>query len=119
MAGNRDRRAKRAVESAMISVEDGTLRLKGNPLHADFGAFEKACSSMSRTSCACIVMDLTRCTYLNSMFVGLLVDTVVQLKGTGKKVRLCVSPEVGRFFNMAHLFHLFDYEILVPAGGNA
>jgi anti-anti-sigma factor len=103
--------------SAKIVLEGGVLRINGNPAHADFAAFEKACSTVLSTLCACIVMDLTRCTYLSSMFVGLLVDTVTQLKGAGRKVRLCVSPEVGQFFNMAHLYHLFDYEILAPSGG--
>jgi len=117
MAGSRVKKGTGVVASAKISVEDGLLRLNGNPGHADYGAFEKACGTVSCTSCAYVVLDLTRCTYLNSMFVGLLVDTVIQMKGAGKKVRLCVSPEVGRFFNMAHLFHLFDYEILAPEGG--
>ena len=119
MAGNRGRRATGAVAPAKIVAEDGTLRLNGNPAHVDYAAFEKACGALFRTSCACVLIDLTRCTYLNSMFVGLLVDTVIQIKGAGKKVRLCVSPEVGRFFNMAHLYHLFDYEVLAPAGGSA
>jgi len=116
MAVNRSRPPTGAI-SARIVLEGGVLKLNGNPVHADYAAFERACNALSGTTCACVVVDLTRCTYLNSVFVGLLVETVTQMKSAGKKVRLYVSPEVGHFFNMAHLFHLFDYEVLVPAGG--
>jgi hypothetical protein len=47
------------------------------------------------------------------MFIGTLVDSVVQMKVDGKDVGVRVSPEIGHFLNMAHLYHLFSYEITV------
>ena len=59
-------------------------------------------------------MDLKRCASLTSAFVGALVDAVVQMRADGKSVVVYVSPEVGRFLNMAHLYHLMSYELGEP-----
>ncbi|MCY3021525.1 MAG: hypothetical protein NTW87_21130 [Planctomycetota bacterium] len=59
-------------------------------------------------------MDLTRCTYLSSLFVGCLVDALTQMKADGKDVKVFVSPEIGHFLHMAHLYHLFTYQIVAP-----
>ncbi|MGD0091931.1 MAG: STAS domain-containing protein [Planctomycetota bacterium] len=118
MESHRDQRTAAVYPAAMIVLEDGALTLNGNPARADFAAFEQACHTLCRAPHPSIVVDLTRCTYLNSMFIGVIVDTVIRMKGARKHVRLAVSPEVGRFFNMAHLCYLFSYEIQVPAEGN-
>ena len=69
---------------------------------------------MRASPCVAVVLDLTRCTYLSSDFIGVLVDAVMQMKADGKAVVIHVSPEIGRFLNMAHFYHLMTYEIAQP-----
>jgi len=102
-----------ATKALRVAVHDGTLVVHANLLRADYNAFQKACAALmaSSSSHKTVTLDLTRCTYLSSLFIGTLVDTVVQMKADGKIVAVCVSPEIGHFLNMAHLYHLFGYQI--------
>ena len=98
-----------------VSLCDGKLRLNCNMQRADEGAFQKACEELLKSPVREVEIDLTACTYINSLAIGTLVDTVTQLKADGKQVTVRVSREVGRFLHMAHLYHLFSYEIVEPA----
>ena len=42
----------------------------------------------------------------------MLVDAVTEMKMQGKEVTVYVSPEVGRFLHMAHLYHIFAYTVV-------
>jgi len=83
-------------------------------MRVDFADFERAMKELDQIRVMEVSIDLTQCTYASSLFIGALVEGVTQLKTHGKNVKVRVSPELGRFLNMARLFHLFDYEI-VPA----
>jgi anti-anti-sigma factor len=97
---------------AKIAVSDGVLVLKCNLQRADYSAFEEACKELQTSGLQKILLDLTRCTYVSSLFIGILVDSVTQMKAEGKDVLVHVSPEVGRFLHMAHLYHLIQYKIV-------
>jgi anti-anti-sigma factor len=84
---------------------------------ADFGAFQDACNALMHSKSPQVILDLTRCTYVSSLFIGMLVDAVTTMKTAGKVVNVVVSPQVGRFLHMAHLYHLFDYSIVEPPEG--
>jgi anti-anti-sigma factor len=94
-----------------ITVADGVLTLAANPLRADIAAFAAACGQLAGSQAGTAILDLTRCTYLSSQYIGVLVDTVTQMKMDGREVVVRVSPELGRFLHMAHLYHIFAYEI--------
>lgn len=95
-----------------VLLQDGNLRLSCNMQRADETLFQEACRELVSSTVRDVSIDLTSCTYINSLSIGTLVDTVTQLKGDGKQVSIRVSPEVGRFLHMAHLYHLFSYEIV-------
>jgi anti-anti-sigma factor len=97
---------------AKIAVSDGVLVLKTNLQRADYSGFEEACRELQLSAFPKILLDLTRCTYVSSLFIGILVDSVTQMKADGKDVLVHVSPEVGRFLHMAHLYHLIQYKIV-------
>ncbi len=97
-----------------VILNAGVLRLSGNLQRADYNFFQEACGHLCRSDVPCATLDLTHCTYVSSLIIGVLVDTVTQLKTDGKAVTVRVSPEVGRFLHMAHLYHLFSYSIVEP-----
>lgn len=104
------------AQRKILLTGDCTLSVQANLLRADYHAFEAACDRLCSSPQRAATLDLTRCTYLSSMFIGALVDTVIQMQVDGKAVRILVSAEIGRFLNMAHLYHLFAYEIVMPPG---
>ena len=97
-----------------VVCNDGILKLACNLQRADYSLFQEACMQLCKSSHSEVTIDLTLCTYVNSLVIGTLVDTVTQLKTDGKQVKVRVSPEVGRFLHMAHLYHLFSYDICAP-----
>jgi anti-anti-sigma regulatory factor len=60
------------------------------------------------------VIDLTRCAYISSLFIGELADAVMKMTAGGKVVHVEVSPEIGKTLHTARLYHLFAYEISSP-----
>jgi len=103
-----------AKASPNVCLKDAQLTLKGNLQRADHAAFEHACQTLVRSAHCKVVLDLTASTYVSSLVIGILVDSVTQMRADGKDVKVRVSPEVGRFLHMAHLYHLFSYEIVEP-----
>jgi anti-anti-sigma regulatory factor len=103
-----------ALTYPKIVCKDGVLKLMCNLQRADFSVFQELCAQLCRSNYETVTIDFTMCTYVNSLVIGSLVDTVTQLKTDGKEVTVLVSPEVGRFLHMAHLYHLFAYEIVEP-----
>lgn len=99
-------------DQTSISVRDGVLTLHRNLQRADYNTFQNACAELRTSALEKATLDLGRCTYMNSMFVGVLVDVVTQMKMDGRTVVVWVSPELGRFLHMAHLYHLFTYQIV-------
>jgi anti-anti-sigma regulatory factor len=97
-----------------ITVKDGVLCLYANLQRADYGTFQRACDELCRSNLKNVTLDLTRCTYGTSSFVGDIVEAVTQMKTDGKNVCVNVSPELGRLLQMAHLYHLFTYNIVDP-----
>lgn len=95
-------------------VKDSVLTLQTNLHRADYNGFQQACNHLRASSYNMVRLDLTKCSYVSSLFIGLLVDVVTQMKADGKDVTVHVSPEVGRFLHMAHLYHLFAYTIVDP-----
>ncbi|HYF49958.1 MAG TPA: STAS domain-containing protein [Planctomycetota bacterium] len=103
-----------AKASPNVVLVETTLTLKGNLQRADFAAFEHACQTLVKSAHCKVVLDMSACTYVSSLVIGILVDAVTQMRADGKDVKVRVSPEVGRFLHMAHLYHLFSYEIVEP-----
>lgn len=98
-----------------VLVKNSVLQLQCTLQRADFNSFQEGCEVLARCKAPQVVFDLTRCTYVSSLFIGMLVDAVTSMKTQGKTVLVQVSPQVGRFLHMAHLYHLFDYSIIEPA----
>jgi anti-anti-sigma factor len=103
--------------ASKIEMTQERLRVTANLQRADINHFQEACAALCKTSHQDVVIELTRCTYVSSLVIGILVDTVTQLKTDGKQVTVLVSPEVGRFLHMAHLYHLFAYQVVDAALG--
>ena len=97
-----------------VLVKDSVLQLQCTLQRADFNAFQEGCAALSRCKTPNVMLDLTRCTYVSSLFIGMLVDAVTSMKSQGKVVSVQVSPQVGRFLHMAHLYHLIQYSIVEP-----
>ena len=100
------------ASSAKIQLKHGTLFLLDDLQRGDLSAFQSGCEELARISNSKVILDLTKCTYVSSLFIGVLVEAVTQMKTDGKEVSVYVSPEVGRFLHMAHLYHLFTYQIV-------
>ena len=83
----------------------------GELQRSDLGAFKAACQELCDCEAQRIVVDLTRCCYMSSSFIGELADAVMRMKGGGKEVHVAVSAEIGKVLHMARLYHLFEYEI--------
>lgn len=103
--------------SSKIVLKEGLLKLMCNLQRADDLQFQAACEQLCKQQVNEVLIDITLCTYINSLGIGALVDTVTQLKTDGKQVTVKVSPEIGRFLHMAHLYHLFSYQIVEPGTG--
>lgn len=99
---------------AKIVMKEGTLCLRCNLQRADQQAFQEACLSLCNSTKTNLCLDLSRSNYLNSLLIGILVDAVTEMKSRNKIVSVLVSPEIGRFLHMAHLYHLFRYDIVEP-----
>jgi anti-anti-sigma factor len=98
--------------SAKIILKPGLLKLTCNIQRADDLQFQMMCEQLCEQKLEEFLIDLTSCTYMNSLAIGALVDTVSHLKTIGKQVTVKVSPEIGRFLHMAHLYHLFSYQVV-------
>jgi anti-anti-sigma factor len=108
-------RARKAMSelgaNSKLVMTPGCLQIMANLQRADIHAFQEACGALGQAPETEIILDMTRCTYVNSLVVGILVDAITQMQTSGKQVTLIVSPEVGHFLNMARLYHLFSYQI--------
>lgn len=97
-----------------ITIRQGVLCVYANLQRSDYVSFQLACNELCQSPQKEIIIDLTRCTYGTSSFVGDIVEAVTQMKTDGKSVCVKVSPELGRLLHMAHLYHLFSYIIVDP-----
>lgn len=97
-----------------VTVKAGVLCLHANLQRTDYGTFQQACEQLRQSNLKEVQFDLTRCTYATSSFIGDLVESVTQMKTDGKAVSVLVSPELGRLLQMAHLYHLFTFNIVDP-----
>lgn len=96
-------------------VEKTRLQVQCTLQRADFASFQDGCNALVHSPSPHLVLDLTRCTYVSSLFIGMLVDAVTSMQTAGKTIDVLVSPQVGRFLHMAHLYHLFEYTIVETA----
>jgi len=92
----------------------GHLVVHGALQRTDYASFRDAFEELCHSPLTSIFINLNQCTYISSMFVGVLVDSITQMKSAGKSVKVEVSPTVGRLLHRAHLYHLFDYEVVAP-----
>ena len=97
-----------------VIVSGPKLEVMRTLQRADFGVFQDGWKALTHCPSPQVMLDLTRCTYVSSLFIGMLVDAVTSLRTAGKVVKVHVSPQVGRFLNMAHLYHLFEYTVVEP-----
>ena len=95
-----------------VIVRDGVLTLTANLQRVDYAAFQRGCHELRHSPEREVTLDLSHCTYGSSSFIGDLVEAVTQMKTDGKLVNVQVSPELGRLLHMAHLYHLFAYQIV-------
>jgi anti-anti-sigma regulatory factor len=98
--------------TSLVARNETALTVLGNPMRVDFADFERELEALKTLHAHEVSIDLTKCTYASSLFIGALVEGVTSLKSSGRTVKVRVSPELGRFLNMARLFHLFEYEIV-------
>jgi anti-anti-sigma factor len=89
----------------------GILTVTGHMNRSHLGAFQEALQTLVEDDFEAVEVDFSGCRYLSSLFIGHLVDAVLSAKQRGKTIRVRVSPELGRFFETAHLKHIFEYEI--------
>ena len=92
---------------------DGRLKVVGALDRTAWAAFETACGELvARTEWTNVEMDFSECRYLSSLFIGMLVGTYMKIEKQGRKIALKVSPEVARFFDMAHLNEVMKYDVV-------
>lgn len=94
-----------------IALHAGSLRALGDLQRSDLDAFKQACAMLCESNHQSVFIDLARCAYISSLFIGELAEAVMQMTASGKDVHVEVSPELGKTLHMARLYHLFDYEI--------
>jgi hypothetical protein len=95
-----------------VTLTGAILCVHANLQRADYSSFQQACVELRQSAQREVTLDLTRCTYGTSSFIGDIVEAVTQMKTDGKTVRVLVSPELGRLLQMAHLYHLFTFTIV-------
>ena len=99
------------IDESKIALNAGALRALGELQRSDLSAFKQACEELCASEHQSIFIDLARCAYISSVFIGELADAVMRMTASGKDVHVEVSPEIGKTLHMARLYHLFDYEI--------
>ncbi len=104
-------RCESEVVVERIALNAGSLRALDDLQRADLAAFKKACAMLCASDHQSVFIDLNRCVYISSLFIGELAEAVMQMTAAGKDVHVVVSPEIGKTLHMARLYHLFDYEI--------
>jgi len=87
------------------------MTITGHMNRSHLGAFQEALETLVEDDFEAVEVDFTGCRYLSSLFIGQLVDAILSARERSKAVRVRVSPELGRFFETAHLKHIFEYEI--------
>lgn len=119
---NRSEWGARDYSSPTSCMVDGsTMYIEGTLNSNHLGSFCGCIDELSHSSFDMITIDFTRCCYLSSLFIGHLVDGVLKIKEDGKRVRVLVSPVIGRFLKMAQIHYLFDFtesEPMRPAVGS-
>lgn len=98
---------------------DGRMEVQGVILRMDLGLFCRTMDEMATCPQKRVVFDFTRCPYLSSLFIGHLVDGVIRARESGKDVEILLSPELGKFFDGAQLFHLLTYQVVDAPGAPA
>ena len=112
MSGSRSTSESLPHIQPKVTVNNAILYVHSNLQRADYGSFQQACAELRQSTYSEVTLDLTRCTYATSSFIGDLVEAVTQMKTEGKNVKVLVSPELGRLLHMAHLYHLIAYDIV-------
>lgn len=102
------------IPNQKIALNKGVLTLHATLQRADYNQFQRACNELASSAHREITLDLSRSTYASSIFIGILVDVVTRMKTDGKDVTVFVSAEIGKLLHMAHLYHLFTYQIVQP-----
>lgn len=102
------------AQQQKVQVNEGTLTLGSTLQRSDYHVFQEGCNRLCKSSADSILLDLTRCTFVSSLLIGMLVEKVTEMREMNKKVLVRVSPEVGHFLHMAHIYHLINYEIVEP-----
>ena len=104
-------RSETEVVVERIALYAGSLRALADLQRSDLSAFKQACATLCASDHQSVFIDLNRCAYISSLFIGELAEAVMQMTAAGKDVHVEVSPEIGKTLHMARLYHLFDYEI--------
>ncbi|MCZ7646554.1 MAG: STAS domain-containing protein [Planctomycetota bacterium] len=104
---------KRSTSFLSVCKSDGqVLRIEGALLRVHLGPFCEQVAGLANVPSPEVTLDFTGCVYMSSQFIGRLVDGVQEVRRSGKQVRVLLSPELGEFFDRAHLQHLFEYEVV-------
>ena len=88
--------------------------VKGTLSSTHLGAFRSCIDELLHGSHRRITLDFTRCRYLSSLFIGYLVDGILNAKDDGREVEVFVSSEINQFLRMAQLHHLFNFTEAEP-----
>lgn len=110
-----DPRGGKRWSQGVCSLQDGVLEVCGPLDRTQWASFEEGCALLLDTQAwRQVRIDLTRCRYLSSLFIGHLVGTYKQIEKEGRTVRLVVSEEVARFLDLAFLNEVMAYEVVKP-----
>ena len=97
--------------SGLCHVSDQKLVLEGALDRDVLGPFCDGLDRLVNSVHQEVIVDFSRCSYLSSLVIGHLVDGILRCRANGKKVRVNVSKSIGRFFEQAHLNHLFEFVV--------
>lgn len=80
---------------------DGVLTVHRDILHDQDHLFDEACSRLLEDERTELLIDLSRATYINSTYVGLIAATFFQANARKKQLRLRARRNLGEVLRLA------------------
>ncbi|MHC4870298.1 MAG: STAS domain-containing protein [Planctomycetota bacterium] len=85
-----------ADELKDFEVENGTLFVNRDMLHDRDLLFDDACRNLLESKEDDLLIDLSKSTYINSTYIGIIAATFFQANSIKKKLSLKVTPSIGQ-----------------------
>lgn len=83
-------------EAKDFEVKDGTLYVNRDMLHDRDLLFDDACRMLLECDDDQLLIDLSRSTYINSTYIGIIAATFFQANSIKKKLGLKVTHSIGQ-----------------------